>query len=95
MLKRVTISKRMRAKLREVKAQLKRRRHLPIPEQGQWLGSVVRGPCSAFIHPVRWERVCGAKTRDGGTGNCSAAAGLLSGADPVGVGRRSQGRYAA
>ena len=33
----VTISKRMRAKLREVKDQIKRRRHQPIPEQGQWL----------------------------------------------------------
>ncbi len=27
----------------EVKDQLKRRRHLPIPKQGQWLGRVVRG----------------------------------------------------
>ena len=35
-LRRKTISKRMRAKLAEVKDQLKRRRHLPIPEQGQW-----------------------------------------------------------
>ena len=42
-LRRKTISKRMRAKLAEVKDQIKRRRHLPIPEQGKWLGSVVRG----------------------------------------------------
>ena len=42
-LKRKTISKRMRAKLAEVNDQLKRRRHLPIPEQGRWLASVVRG----------------------------------------------------
>jgi RNA-directed DNA polymerase len=42
-VKRITISKRMRAKLREVNDELKRRRHQPIPVQGQWLGSVVRG----------------------------------------------------
>ena len=43
MLKRITIPKRMRAKLREVKDQLRRRRHLPVPEQGRWLAGVVRG----------------------------------------------------
>jgi hypothetical protein len=43
MPKRKTITKRMAAKLREVKADLMRRRHLPIPEQGRWLASVVRG----------------------------------------------------
>jgi RNA-directed DNA polymerase len=43
LLKRITINKRMRARLREIKEELKWRRHQPIPEQGQWLGSVVRG----------------------------------------------------
>jgi group II intron reverse transcriptase/maturase len=43
MLKRITIAKRMRAKLREVKDELKRRRHHSIPDQGRWLASVVRG----------------------------------------------------
>ncbi len=38
-----TMRKRMRDKLREVKTELRRRQHQPIPEQGQWLGSVVRG----------------------------------------------------
>ena len=42
-VRRITISKRMRAKLKEVKDQLKQRRHGPVPEQGRWLGSVVRG----------------------------------------------------
>ncbi|MDQ6613505.1 MAG: group II intron reverse transcriptase/maturase [Actinomycetota bacterium] len=51
MLKRITISKRMRAKLREVKDQLKQRRHLPVPEQGQWLGSVVRGHLAYYAVP--------------------------------------------
>jgi len=43
LLKRRTMRKRMRDKLREVKTELQRRRHLPLPAQGQWLGSVVRG----------------------------------------------------
>jgi RNA-directed DNA polymerase len=51
MLKRITDSKRMRAKLREVKDELKRRRHLPIPEQGKWLGSVVRGHLAYYAVP--------------------------------------------
>jgi hypothetical protein len=33
----------MRATLCAVKAALVRRRHQPIPEQGRWLGQVVRG----------------------------------------------------
>jgi RNA-directed DNA polymerase len=57
MLKRVTISKRMQAKLREVKDQLKRRRHLPIPEQGQWLGSVVRGHLAYYAVPGNTDAV--------------------------------------
>src|SRR6266540_5801560 len=50
-LRRVTISKRMRAKLGEVKTELKRRRHLPVPEQGQWLASVVRGHLAYYAVP--------------------------------------------
>lgn len=40
---RQTIRKRMQAKLQEVKAELRRRRHHPIREQGAWLRSVVAG----------------------------------------------------
>lgn len=40
---RQTIAKRLQAKLGEVKAELRRRWHDPIPVVGQWLGSVVRG----------------------------------------------------
>lgn len=50
-LKRVTDSRRMRVKLREVKTELKRRRHLPIPEQGRWLASVLRGHCNYYAVP--------------------------------------------
>src|SRR6185437_14952842 len=34
---------RMQAKLREIKEALRRCMHRPIPEQGKWLGRVVRG----------------------------------------------------
>ncbi len=54
-LKRVTDSKRMRAKLREVKAELRRRRYLPIPEQGRWLASVLRGHCNYYAVPDNGE----------------------------------------
>lgn len=50
-VRRITVSKRMRAKLREVKDQLKRRRHQPIPEQGRWLASVVRGYRAYYAVP--------------------------------------------
>ena len=42
-LRRITIKKRMAAKLKQLKVELRRRRHWPIPEQGRWLASVVRG----------------------------------------------------
>lgn len=50
-LRRITIAKRMRAKLREVGDQLKRRRHQPIPEQGRWLASVIRGHAAYYAVP--------------------------------------------
>jgi group II intron reverse transcriptase/maturase len=50
-LKRITDSKRMQAKLHEVKTELRRRRHLPIPEQGRWLASVLRGHCNYYAVP--------------------------------------------
>jgi len=50
-LRRITIAKRMRAKLRQVKDQLKARRHRPVPEQGAWLASVVRGHLAYYAVP--------------------------------------------
>jgi hypothetical protein len=60
----------MRAKLKEVKDALMRRRHEPIPVQGRWLGQVVGGffgyhavptnsrALSAFLYHVKdlWRR---------------------------------------
>ena len=42
-IKRKTRRDRMQAKLREIKEALRRCMHRPIPEQGKWLGQVVRG----------------------------------------------------
>ena len=76
-LKRKTISKRMRAKLAEVKDQCLRRRHHPIPEQGRWLASVVRGHLAYYAVP----------------GNSDAIEALPQPGDPAlvpGARRRSQ-----
>jgi group II intron reverse transcriptase/maturase len=43
LLMRKTRRDRMRAKLRDVKEEMRRRMHLPIPEQGTWLAQVVTG----------------------------------------------------
>ena len=56
-LRRITIRKRMQAKLREVNDQLKRRRHQPIPEQGKWLRSVVTGHLAYYAVPGNTDAV--------------------------------------
>ncbi|MGH8972233.1 MAG: group II intron reverse transcriptase/maturase [Acidimicrobiia bacterium] len=61
-LKRITISKRKRAKLEEVKDQLKRRRHQPLPVQGAWLASVVRGHAAYYAVPGNTRAVSGFRT---------------------------------
>ena len=48
---RQTIRKRMRAKLREIKLELRRRMHHPIPEVGQWLRSVLAGHFRYYAVP--------------------------------------------
>ena len=57
MLRRITIAKRMRAKLRQAKVELKRRRHLPIPEQGQWLRRVAQGHLNYYAVPGNTDAV--------------------------------------
>jgi group II intron reverse transcriptase/maturase len=42
-VKRQTIRKRLRGKLQEIKQQLRRRRHDPVAQTGEWLRSVVQG----------------------------------------------------
>jgi hypothetical protein len=51
-VKRKTVGKRMRAKLQEIRQQLRKRMHDPIPETGKWLRSVVQG---YFNYRGSWE----------------------------------------
>jgi group II intron reverse transcriptase/maturase len=48
MVHRRTAAERLRAKLQEVKAEVRQRRHAPVPEVGEWLGAVVRGHCQYY-----------------------------------------------
>jgi group II intron reverse transcriptase/maturase len=50
-LKRVTSKKKMRAKLKSVKAEMRKRMHRPIPEQGAWLSSVLTGHYRYYAVP--------------------------------------------
>ena len=52
LLKRKTRRDRMRAKLRMVKQEMRRRMHQPIPEQGRWLWHVVRGYFNYYAVPM-------------------------------------------
>jgi RNA-directed DNA polymerase len=62
-LRRITISKRMRAKLREVNDHLKRNRHRPIPVQGHWLRSVVQGHLAYYAVPGNTDAVAAFRTQ--------------------------------
>ena len=43
LLKRKSRRDRVKAKLKEIKVELRRRMHRPVPEQGSWLAQVIRG----------------------------------------------------
>ena len=76
-LKRKSRRDRMRAKLQEIKEELRRRMHRPIPETGKWLSQVVAGffayhavptnspAIGAFRYHVTvlWHRRCGGAAR--------------------------------
>lgn len=76
---RQTIRKRLQAKLREVKTELRRRMHRPIPEVGQWLRSVVGGYIRYYGVPMNspalglfrfqvgwiWHRVLSRRSQNG------------------------------
>ena len=54
---RLTSGKRMRAKLRVVKTEMRKRMHRPIAEQGQYLQAVVAGHARYFAVPCNGARV--------------------------------------
>jgi RNA-directed DNA polymerase len=62
-LKRVTSKKKMRAKLRSVKAEMRKRMHHPIPEQGHWLARVLQGHFNYYAVPDNSEALHGFRRR--------------------------------
>lgn len=56
-VKRRTSRKRMTAKLKEIRRELMRRRHQPVPEVGRWLGRVVRGYFQYHAVPTNFRRL--------------------------------------
>ena len=56
-LKRKTRRDRLRAKVKILKAELRRRMHEPIPEQGRWLAHVVRGYFAYHAVPTNFRRL--------------------------------------
>ncbi len=58
LLKRQTRRDRMRSTLRAIKAELRRRMHEPILEQGRWLGRVVRGYFGYHAIPTNARSLC-------------------------------------
>ncbi|MEA1923474.1 MAG: group II intron reverse transcriptase/maturase [Pseudomonadota bacterium] len=59
---RKTIAKRLRAKLSEVRAEIKRRMHVPVSEQGRWLRAVVNGYMNYYSVPGNHQSVDGFRT---------------------------------
>ena len=50
-MRRKTIRKRMRAKLRQIKQELKQRMHDPVSQMGRWLQTVVQGYFNYYAVP--------------------------------------------
>jgi RNA-directed DNA polymerase len=62
-IRRKTDSKRLRAKLKQAKAEIMRRRHLPVPDQGRWLASVIRGHQAYYAVPGNYDAVHAFRTQ--------------------------------
>ena len=56
-VRRKTIRKRMRAKLREIKQQLRERMHDPVRQTGQWLKSIMQGHLNYYTVPGNIDRL--------------------------------------
>jgi group II intron reverse transcriptase/maturase len=56
-IRRITIAKRLRAKLKALNEQLKQRRHEPDPAHGRWLASVLRGHMAYYAVPGNTDAV--------------------------------------
>ncbi len=58
-LRRVTSKKKMQAKLKSVKTEMRKRMHHPIPEQGRWLARVLQGHYNYYAVPDNSEALRG------------------------------------
>jgi RNA-directed DNA polymerase len=56
-VKRQTMRRRMKNKLKAVKEGLRRRMHVPIPQQGEWLATVLRGHYQYYGVPFNSEKL--------------------------------------
>ena len=79
LVKRTSRRDRVKAKLREIKDVLRRKMHLPVPEQGSWLGQVVTGYFAYHAVPTNlrslvafhnhvtnlWQRTLGRRSQNG------------------------------
>jgi hypothetical protein len=63
LVRRTTMRQRLTAKLHEVKAELRRRMHQPVSEQGRWLQAVVRGYFAYHAVPGNWEALGAFRTQ--------------------------------
>jgi hypothetical protein len=69
MVRRQTMRQRLQAKLSEVKAQLRRRLHDPVPEVGKWLGAVVTGHNRYYGLPLNYPALFLFRSRWAGCGS--------------------------
>lgn len=63
LLKRITDRKRLRSKLTEVRAELRRRMHAAVVEQGAWLRRVVQGHFNYYAVPTNIHALCAFRTQ--------------------------------
>ena len=59
---RLTVKKRMRATLADIRKALMRRRHEPVPIVGRWIGRVVQGYFNYYAVPGNLYRLSGFRT---------------------------------
>lgn len=62
---RTTMRKRLTAKLKEVKGELRKRMHDSVVEQGRWLASVVKGYFQYHATPGNWDAIDAFRTQVG------------------------------
>ncbi|HEY6370199.1 MAG TPA: reverse transcriptase domain-containing protein [Candidatus Sulfotelmatobacter sp.] len=81
-VRRKTIRKRMQAKLRRIKPELRKRMHDPLAQTGQWLKSIVRGYFNYYAVPGNTVSLSVFRTGCMCSGGIQFAAGLRNAGSP-------------